>query len=123
MNISLLISILNAAIDKTRVALQKIPGTLLLATCSRRPGFSSILSSAKAYADMNYVQEENEEIVKEFTFNLINRIKENIHDDGVCFVIIPPGSAQFQLNGGNAGGPAVLTGSNTNYAFCWAIIR
>ena len=72
---------------------------------------------------MNYVQEDNDEIVKEFTFNLINRIKENIHDDGVCFVIIPPGSAQFQLNGGNMGGPLVLTGSNKNYAFCWAIIR
>ena len=123
MNISSLISIVNTALDRTRVALRKLPGLFMVCTCSRRPGFSSILTSAKVYADMNYVQEDNDEIVKEFTFNLINRIKENIHDDGVCFVIIPPGAAQFQLNGGNAGGPVILTGSNKNYAFCWAIIR
>lgn len=71
---------------------------------------------------MNYV-ENNDEIVKEFTFNLINRIKMNIQDDGVCFVAIPPGELKFQLVGGNAGGPLVLDGQNINYVFTWAIIR
>jgi hypothetical protein len=80
---------------------------------------------------MNYV-ENNDEIVKEFTFNLINRIKMNIQDDGVCFVIIPPGEMKFQLVGGNAGGPIILNESpadskkapsNNNFIFAWAIIR
>lgn len=123
MNISSLISIVNTALEKTRVALKHIPGLLLICTCGRRPGFSSILTSAKAYADMDYVSEENDEIVKEFTFNLINRIKLNLQDDGVCFIAIPPGSLRLQLNGGNAGGPAILTGSNKNYVFTWGIIR
>ena len=79
--------------------------------------------SAKAYADMVYVSDDNSKIVKEFTYNLINRIKLNIQDDGVCFIAIPPGGLMFQLNGGNAGGPAVLTGSNKNYVFAYGIIR
>ena len=123
MNITSLISIVNTALDKTRVALQQIPGLMLICTCTRRPGFSSIIASAKAYADMKYVSEENDEIVKEFTYNLINRIKLNIQDDGVCFIAIPPGGLQLQLNGGNAGGPVILTGSNQNYVFTYGIIR
>ena len=79
--------------------------------------------SAKIYADMNYAQNENDEIVKQFVFNVIDRIKQNIHDDGVCFVIIPPGELRVELSGGNAGGPVVLDGSNTNFVFAWGIIR
>jgi len=79
--------------------------------------------SAKIYADMNYAQNENDEIVKQFVFNVIDRIKQNIHDDGVCFIIIPPGELQLQLNGANALGPVVATGSNTNFVLAWGIIR
>jgi hypothetical protein len=123
MNISSLITIVNTALDATRVALQQIPSLLLISTSSRRPGFSSIIASAKVYADMKYVSEDNDEIVKEFTYNLINRIKLNIQDDGVCFIAIPPGGLRLQLNGANALGPAVLTGSNKNYVFTYGIIR
>ncbi len=123
MDISSLISTVNEVVDKTRVALQKIPGLLLLATASRRPGFSSILTSAKVYADMTYVQQDNDEVVKEFTYNLIDHIKQNIQDDSVCFVAIPPNELMVNLNGANAGGPVVLVGSNINYVFVWAIIR
>lgn len=123
MNISGLISLVNSALDRTRIALQKIPGLLLVCTCSRRPGFSGILTSAKVYADMTYADNENDEILKEFIFNVIDRIKKNLQDDGVCFIAIPPGAIQLQLNGGNAGGPVVLTGSNKNYVFTWGIIR
>ena len=122
MNISSLISSVTNALDKTRVALSKIPGLFLIYTCTRRPGFSSILASAKVYSDMKYV-ENNDEIVKQFVFNVVNRIKMNIQDDGVCFVIIPPYELKAMLTGSNAGGPVVLEGSNLNYVFMWAIIR
>lgn len=80
---------------------------------------------------MTYVQ-ENDEIVKKFVYNVINRIKMNIQDDGVCFVIIPPGEMKFQLVGANAMGPIILnespadsskSPSNNNFVFVWAIIR
>ena len=109
--------------NRVRTVLVQIPGILLICTCSRRPGFSSILASAKIYADMKYAQNENDEIVKGFVFNVIDRIKKNIQDDGVCLVAIPPNGLILQLVGGNAGGPVVLNGSNVNYVFTWAIIR
>ena len=123
MDISGLISIVTEGLERARIALQQIPAILLLCTCTRRSGLSSIIMSAKIYADMNYAQNENDEIVKQFVFNVIDRIKQNIHDDGVCFIVIPPGGIQAQLNGANALGPAVLTGSNNNYVFALGIIR
>ena len=121
MNISSLISIVSEALGKVRIGLQHIPGILLVCTCTRRPGFSSILTSAKVYADMQ--DNDNDEIVKQFVFNVVDKIKRNIQDDGVCFVAIPPGELRVQLVGGNAGGPITLLGSNKNYVFAWAIIR
>lgn len=72
---------------------------------------------------MEYANNENDEIVKAFVYNIVERIKQNIQDDGVCFVAIPPGGINLSLSGGNAGGPVSLTGSNVNYVFTWAIIR
>lgn len=123
MNISGLIQIISTALSAIRIPLAPLPGLLLFCTASRRLGFSSILASAKVYADMNYVSEDNDEIVKKFTFNLINRIKLNIQDDSVCFIAIPPNELRLQLIGGNAGGPITLDGANKNYVFAWAIIR
>lgn len=121
MNISSLISAVNETLERTRVKLQHIPGLLLICTCTRRPGLSSILTSAKVYTDMQ--ENDNDEIVKQFVFNVIDKIKRNIQDDGVCFVAIPPGEIKFELLGSNAGGPIIFDGSNKNYVFTWAIIR
>lgn len=132
MNISSLISVVTTAMERVRVVLPKIPGLLLICTSCRRPGFSSILTAAKIYSEMDYVEEEFDDIVKEFVFNVVNRIKMNIQDDGVCFIAIPPGEMRFTLVGGNEGGPIVLaedpsdskkTPSNNNFIFTWAIIR
>lgn len=121
MNISSVISTVTSVMDKVRTKLAQIPGLLMICTCSRRPGFSSIIASAKIYSDMQ--QNENDEIVKKFVFNVVDRIKRNIQDDGVCFVAIPPYGLSLKLVGGNAGGPIILEGGNTNYVFTWAIIR
>ena len=123
MNISSIIDAMLSMVDKSRKKLEKLPGLFYVCTCARRPGFSSIVASAEAYAEMHYVQEEYDDVVTEFTYNLINRIKENLQDDGVCFVAIPPGEIQLKLTGGNGGGPIELTGSNKNYVFTYAIIR
>ena len=121
MNIASLLQIINNALNAVRVALEPIPGLLLVCTCSRRPGFSSLITSSEIYADMD--QNENDDVLKAFIFNVINRIKENLQDDGVCFVAIPPNELKLTLTGGNAGGPIVLTGTNINYIFTYAIIR
>lgn len=133
MNIAGLVQIVSSAVDAIHSFLAPIPGILMLCTCTRRPGLSSILMSAKIYADMN--QNENDEIVKKFVFNVIDKIKRNLQNDGVCFVIIPPGELKFQLIGANAGGPIILNesptsspekpepASNNSYIFAYAIIR
>ena len=80
-------------------------------------------------------QNENDDIVKAFVFNVVEKIKMNLQDDGVCFVIIPPGEFKFQLIGANSMGPIILNESptsspekpeaatNNTYVFAYAIIR
>lgn len=121
MNISSLIQIINNALERVKTKLTQIPGLFLVCTCSRRPGFSSLIASSKIYADMD--QNEYDDVVKAFVYNLVDKIKRNMQDDGVCFVAIKPNELQLQLTGGNGGGPIVLNGSNKNYVFTWAIIR
>lgn len=122
MNINGVIESILAVVEKVRAALPPLPGILLLCTASRRAGLSSILMAAEAFADTN-VDSPFDDILKGFIYNVVNRIKLNIQDDGVCFVAIPPGGLRFSLQSGNAGGPIVLDGSNTNYVFTYAIIR
>ena len=130
MNIASAIQIVTAALDSVRGFLAPIPAILMLCTCTRRPGFLSILASAKIYADMN--QNENDEILKKFVMNVVDKFKTNLHDDSVCFIIIPPGSLKFRLVGSNGGGPIIFTESeatsskmieNLSYVFAWGIIR
>ena len=74
MNIVNLIQVITGAIENIRSFLAPIPAILLQCTCSRRPGFSAILTSAKIYADMK--QTENDDIVRKFVFNVIDKIKK-----------------------------------------------
>ena len=124
MKLADLTQIVSSAMDSIRNFLAPIPSILLLCTCNRRPGFSSILASSKVQVDG--------EIVRKFVLNVIDKIKSNLQDDGVCFIIIPPGELQFQLYGSNAGGPIVMTQdarnsemlpSNPNFVFAYGIIR
>lgn len=121
MNIKNLITTITAILDSVRTVLIPITGVLLICTCARRPGFSSIITSAKIYADM--YQNENDDVVKAFVYNVVDKIKRNIQEDGVCFVIIKPKELKFQLVSGNAGGQAILKGTNQNPIFAYAIIR
>lgn len=123
MNIKNIVENTLTLLNKVKVPLVKLPGLIFLCTCSRRPGFSSVLTSAKIYADMNYANNENDGIVKEFVYNVVNRIKMNLQDDGVCFIAIPPKELDLRLMGGNGGGPIILEGTNKNFIFTYAIIR
>lgn len=121
MNIAELIENFMVVIDKARVALQPLPSIMLLCTCMRRPGISAVVTSAKIMGDME--QNENDDVVKKFIFNVVEKIKLNFQDDAVCFIAIPPGELRFKLMSANGGGPIVLDGTNNSYVFMWAIIR
>ena len=123
MVISGLIKAVTNLLNIVRPPLAAIPGFLLLCTAFRRPGISSIIMSVKTYADMHYVKQEYDEIVKKFVYNILNRFKLNLQDKSVCFIIIPPGELILSLTSGNVGGPLVLNGTNLNYVFAWGIIR
>ena len=122
MNIPGVIETILSAVDKVRTFLLPLPGILLLCTASRRIGLSSIIMASETFADTG-INDPNAEVLKKFIYNVADVIKMNIHDDSVCFIAIPPNELRLQLTGSNALGPAILTGTNINYVFVWAIIR
>jgi hypothetical protein len=130
MNINGIIQGISNLLKVSRPPLSHIPGLMLVCTCNRRPGLSSLVQAAEVFSEME--QNEYDDILKKFTYNLLDKIKKNIQDDGVCFIAIPPGEMKFQLTGGNAGGPIVLSESpadstqvpsNNNFIFTYGIIR
>lgn len=136
MNITSVIEAVLTMAERVRNALVPIPGLLLLSTSSRRPGFSSILTSAKIYSDLNIDTSagvtNNDEILKKFIFNVVDKIKLGLHADAVCMMAIPPGEIQYVLTGGNPMGPIIFnqdpeneekTPSNKEFVFVFGIIR
>lgn len=130
MNITSIIQAILMPLEHVRNILIPIPGILALCTASHRPGFSSILTSAKVYADMN--TNENDDIIKKFVYNVIDKIKLNLQADAVCMIAIPPGGIEYILTGGNVLGPIVFSQdsedpksplTNKDFIFVWGIIR
>ena len=126
-NITTVVQTLANLVELTRSRVRKIPGLLLMSTASRRPGFSSILTSAKIYTDMlkDGVRSDYDfdSVLKNFVLNVVDKLKRGLQDDGVCLIAIPPEELQFRIPSGNVGGESTLEGSNTNYVFVYGIIR
>lgn len=134
MNFTSVIHAILTPLEHVRKVLIPIPAILLLCTSNRRPGFSSILASAKIYADMHEVEGNDacHNVVKQFVYNVVDKFKQVLHDDAVCFIIIPPGEMKYELIGANAMGPIIFKKdesspdgslSNKDYIFAWGIIR
>ena len=124
MNISNILALINTALSGVLEILKPIPGFLLLCMSNRRPGIESILMAAEIFSNLKLSREDGfDDVLTKFIFNYVRILKENLQDDGVCLIVIPPNELKFQLTGGNAGGPIVLTGSNKNFVLCYGIIR
>lgn len=128
-----IVSILKGIINifqKTQTPAQVLPNILLRATSIMRPGLSSMDIASKVIANNNALgintgpnPDGSENIVNQFTYNIVKEVVAALQEEGAIQIIIPAGSLRITAEGGNAGGPVTVVGTNTNNAVAKGIIQ
>ena len=57
-------------------------------------------------------EDGSENLINAYTYNVVKSIVDAIKNDATVQVSVPASSLLIQANGGNAGGPIVVTGTN-----------
>jgi len=131
--ISKIADTINGVMEKVRQPLSKlnkIPSILLLCEIMNRPGLSAIsltsaiiarLPEAGIYTGTGKDGKEN--MVNQFVKIVSEELIKEIHDNAVVQGSIDIGQITITGQGGNAGGPVVITGQNINMPEINGLIR
>lgn len=131
--ISKIADTINGVMEKVRQPLSKlnkIPSILLLCEIMNRPGLSAIsltsaiiarLPEAGIYTGTGKDGKEN--MVNQFVKIVSEELIKEIHDNAVVQGSIDIGQITITGQGGNAGGPVVITGQNVNMPEINGLIR
>ena len=96
-----------------------LPPMLLKCTSLLRHGLSAYKITSKIIQNnkkINIPTEQNPDgttnLINAYTYNVVREIVDAIKNDATVQVAVPASSLLIQANGGNAGGPIVVTGTN-----------
>ena len=108
-------------INTARTPMTLIPGIILAGSAISRPGLSAMLIASniirrqsEAGAPFGAAADGSANIAEAMERIRIEEIVKALKMDAMIQVGIPIGAIQFQGTGGNAGGPVMVTGINTN---------
>lgn len=112
---------LNKAIQTARTPIATIPSALIASSVINRPGLSAMMITSniirrqsEAGAPVGPAADGSENIAEAMERIRVEEIIKAIKLDGRVQVAIPIGAIQITGTGANAGGPVVITGTNTN---------
>lgn len=96
-----------------------LPPRLICCTALKRPGlsvavtFSQLLNENEKYGlPIGLNADGSENLMNKHDYALIKTVYDSLINNAVVQVGIPAGSLLIQVNGANAGGPIVATGTN-----------
>jgi len=119
MNISNIVESISKTMDGVKVPANILPPMLLKCTSLVRTGLSAykitsqIIQNNKALGIPTGENEDGtENLINAYTHNIVKSIVEAIKHDATVQVAVPANSLLIQANGGNAGGPIVVVGTN-----------
>ena len=122
MNINGVVSAIKQMFNGTKKVSQSLPSLLLFCTTMRRPGMSAMDTAATVIQDYGKIgiptgtnADGTPNMINAYTYLLIKDIYKDIKQNGVGEGVMSPGTIQFTGTGGNAGGPVVVQGFNTNW--------
>jgi len=123
-------NIINNAINSMRTPAQTLPAFLLYCVAIKRPGLSASKIASKIISNNEEIgiptgslPDGSENLINQYTYNVVKCVIDAIKEDGVVQVSIPAGSIMVQAEGGNAGGPVVCVGSNITNTIVKGLIR
>lgn len=130
MNLENIARTMREAFNKMKTPAEILPPQLLYCTSIRRPGMSAsevaariIANNAALGIETGLNPDGTQNIVNEYTYNIVKEVFNEIKKNAVVQVAIPAGCIMVQTNGGNAGGPVVGIGSNIISTTVRGIIR
>lgn len=104
---------------ETNWSVTLLPSILAMCTSLRRPGASPIEQTANIINDnakAGIPAGENADgtpnLINVFTYNICRNVYDNLTKNGVVECVIPAGSLSISGEGGNAGGPVHIEGTN-----------
>lgn len=110
---------IKSVFEKIKTPANTLPPVLLYCISMKRPGTSAYNSASKTIADnvklginAGVNPDGTPNIVNQYTYNLTKNILEEIKQNGVVQVAIPPGSIKVIVKGSNRGGPFIAEGQN-----------
>lgn len=119
MNISNVVEAISKTMEGVNLPANILPPMLLKCVSLARTGLSAYKIASKIIQNnkaLGIPTETNpdgsENLINAFTYNVVKEIVEAIKNDATVQAAIPASSLLIEANGGNAGGPIVVTGTN-----------
>lgn len=130
MNIQSIANNLQKMMEAVRLPVQTIPAIMLLCSVIKRPGTSAMLAASEAIAGQSEfgaptgdLPDGTPNMMNAMMYKLTKSIYKDLTRNGVIQVSIPAGGIQITATGGNAGGPVISTGVNTNNVTGYGILH
>ena len=119
MDISSVVEKISTIMESENTPANILPPMLLKCTSLLRTGLSAYKITAKIIQNNKKIgipTEENPDgstnLINAYTYNVVREMVDAIKNDATVQVAVPASSLLIQANGGNAGGPIVVTGTN-----------
>lgn len=119
MDISSVVEKISTIMESVNTPANILPPMLLKCTSLLRTGLSAYKITAKIIQNNKKIgipTEENPDgttnLINAYTYNTVRELVDAIKNDASVQVAVPASSLLIQANGGNAGGPIVVTGTN-----------
>ena len=119
MIIDTILTKIKSVFEKIKTPANTLPAMLLYCISMKRPGVSAYNAAAKAISDnvklginAGVNPDGTPKAVNQYTYNIIKNTLDEIKQNGVVQVAIPPGSIKVIVKGSNAGGAFIAEGQN-----------
>jgi len=123
MTLQTLVTNIKNLFNETSTPANTLPSLLLYATSIQRSGLSAMDITSNIIKEFPSIgiptgtnTDGTDNLINAYTYLIVKNIIHDIKLNGCTSVTFPPGSIMFKGVGGNAGGPVVVEGTNTNYA-------
>lgn len=119
MNISSVVEAISKTMDGVKIPASILPPMLLKCTSLMRSGLSAYKIASRVIQNNKALgiptgenADGSENLINAFTYNFAKEFVNAIKNEATVQVAVPASSLLIEANGGNAGGPIVVTGTN-----------
>lgn len=119
--ITKIVDAVNSVLEKVRTPVIPIPAILLLCSVFKRPGLSPMMMAARIIkrqsefgAPTGTLPNGDTNMVNTLISVICEEVVREIQTNCIVESVIAPGTIFITGEGANAGGPVVITGTNTN---------